>query len=55
MLNENSAKTLEKLVLERINKMYPSESSLAREIARISVQAAIITLQEYERLSSNKE
>jgi hypothetical protein len=55
MLNENTAKILEKNVLERIGKIYSSDSSLARDIARISVQAAIITRQEYERLSSNKE
>jgi hypothetical protein len=54
-LDKDTAEILEKNVLKRINKMYPTDSSLARTIAQISVQAAIITLQEYEKLNSNKQ
>ncbi|MFU0784508.1 MAG: hypothetical protein ACFWT2_15665 [Thermoanaerobacterium thermosaccharolyticum] len=55
MLDKNTAKTLEKNVLEHINRMYPADSSLAHEIAKISIQTAIITLQEYEKLKSNNQ
>ncbi len=55
MLDKDTAKILEKNVLKRINKMYPDDSSLSRTIAQISVQATIITLQEYEKLNSNNQ
>ena len=54
MLDKTTSSILESRALERLYAMYPDESGtkgLARQIARISTQATIVTLQEYEKLN----
>lgn len=56
MVDEGAAKLLEQKVIERINKQYPTEKAdLSNTIALIAAQVAIITLQEYEKLSNSQK
>jgi hypothetical protein len=53
MLDKDTTKILEANVLERINKLYPvDKAGLNNVIAMVASQAAIVTLQEYEKLTN---
>lgn len=55
MIDKDTAEMLENNVAERINRLYPEEKAgLNNAIARVATQAAIITLQEYEKLNNSK-
>ena len=50
MLDKDNAKLLETRVLERLEQFYKTDG-VRKEVAKASVPAIIIALQEYERLS----
>lgn len=54
MLDKETSEKLYSSILERIDKMYPSDSDFYKTIhnmAEIAIQVSIITLQEYEKLN----
>jgi len=53
MLDKEKAKILETAVIDRLTKLYP-DGNLAYQISHIAAQAAIITLQEYEKMNDNQ-
>lgn len=47
LLTPENAKLLEERVMERLNKVHPDDS-LRKDISKATIQAVIMTLQEYE-------
>lgn len=59
MLNEQTSKLLKETVLNKLNLSdvpgQPGINALAKQFTNIAVEIAILTLQEYEKLSQNQE
>lgn len=58
MLDKDTSKQLETIVIERLSKMFPDETGvkgLSHQIARIAAMASVITLQEYEKLNKDQQ